>query len=189
MDKEIWKDIEGYEGLYQVSNFGKIKSLPKFINNNSKSKKIGYYSKEKILKPFYNPKGYLLIKLFKNNKNYTKKIHRLVAQAFVPNLNNLPQVNHKDGNKQNNKVNNLEWCTNKENQIHAWQHNLQKRRIGKDNPLSKKVYQYDLIGNFIKEWNSIQEVEKNLKISNISSVCYGKRKTAGGYIWRYDKQW
>lgn len=185
--KEIWKDIKNYEGLYQVSNLGRIKSLTKFINNNPKNIKIGYYTKEKILKPFYNPKGYQLVRLYKNNKNYTKKIHRLVAEAFIPNYENKSQVNHIDGNKQNNKVENLEWCTNQENQKHSWEHNLHKRRIGKENKLSKVVYQYDLKGNFIKVWNSVEEARKTLHISNISSVCNKKRNSAGGYIWEYAK--
>lgn len=112
MNKEIWKDIERLEGRYQISNLGRVKSLPKFVNNNPKSKNIGYETKERILKPFYNGKGYMLVKMYKDNKKYTKKIHRLVAQAFIPNIDNLPQINHKDENKQNNKADNLEWCDN-----------------------------------------------------------------------------
>ena len=185
MNKEIWKDITEYKGLYQVSNLGNVKSLPKFINNSPKSELIGYYSKEKILKPFKNPKGYQLVKLYKNKHKCTKKIHRLVAEAFIPNKNNLPQVNHIDGNKMNNNVNNLEWCTNKENQIHAWENNLQKRKFGKENKFSKKVIQYDLKMNFIKIWDSIEEARKTLHISNISSVCNHRRNKAGNYIWRY----
>ena len=187
MNKEIWKDVVGYEGLYQVSNFGRVKSLSKFVNNNPKSKSIGYYTKEKLLKYFDNAKGYKLVKLYKNDENYTKKVHRLVAQTFIPNPNNLPQVNHIDGNKENNYVNNLEWCTNKENAIHAVKNNLRKKLIGKDNKLSKKVNQYDLCGNFIKQWDSVTEAQNTLKIRNISTVCYGKRNNAGGYIWKYQK--
>ena len=120
MVEEIWKDIKEFEGRYQISNYGRVKTLKKFVNNNPKSKEIGYYTKEKILKPFYNPKGYQLVRLYKNNHNYTKKIHRLVAKAFIPNLENKPQINHIDGNKKNNNVNNLEWVTNQENQTHRW---------------------------------------------------------------------
>ena len=188
MDKEIWKDIEGYEGLYQVSNLGRVKSLYKFINNNPKSKSIGYYSEERILKCFNNKKGYKMVKLYKNTEHITKRVHRLVAQTFIPNPKKLPQVNHIDGNKINNKVSNLEWCTNRENQIHAWKNNLIKKRTGKDNKLSKKVYQYDLNGLLINIWDCVSTAEKTLHIKNISTVCHGKRKTAGGYIWRYS-QW
>lgn len=189
MNKEIWKDIKGFEKRYQVSNLGRIKSLSKFINNNPKSKSIGFYSKERILNFFDNKKGYQLVKLYKDNKHYTIKVHRLVAEAFISNPNNLPQVNHIDGNKKNNRVDNLEWCTAKENQVHAWKNNLIKKRIGKENKLSKKVNQYDLQGNYIKTWNCVEEARKVLHISNISSVCNGKRNKAGGFIWRYNKQW
>lgn len=186
--KEIWKDIKEFEKRYQVSNLGRVKSLSKFVNNNPNYSSIGYYTKERILKPFKNAKGYQLVKLYKDKVSYNKKIHRLVAEAFIPNLKNKPQINHIDGSKNNNNANNLEWCTNKENQEHAWKNNLKKRIIGKDNKLSKNVYQYDLKGNFIKEWNCVEEAQKTLKISNISTVCYGKRKQAGGYIWKYYSQ-
>lgn len=107
--KEIWKDIPNFEGLYQVSNLGNVKTLDKYVNsgikNNSKVKRIG-----KILKQ-YNKGGYLQVSLRKNYKRYYFGIHRLVAMAFIPNPNNYPQVNHKDENKLNNCVENLEWCT------------------------------------------------------------------------------
>lgn len=187
--EEIWKDIKDFEKRYMVSNYGRIKSLSKFVNNNPKSKEIGYYSKEKILKTFDNTKGYKLVKLYKDNKKYIKKVHRLVAETFIPNIENKPQVNHIDGNKQNNNIYNLEWVTNKENIKHAWENNMCKKRIGKENKLSKKVYQFDLNNNFIKEWSSVEEARKTLHISNISSVCNKKRNKAGGYIWRYGKQY
>lgn len=104
-EKEIWKDIQGYEGLYQVSNLGNVKN-----------KIQPYLKQEKIYKKFSNSNGYLFVGLRKDKKRKFKYIHRLVAEAFIPNPNNLPQINHKDENKQNNCVNNLEWCTNKYNQ-------------------------------------------------------------------------
>lgn len=111
--KEIWKDIEGYEGLYQISNLGRVKSLEKYVNtaikNNTKVKR-----KEQILKQ-YNKNGYLQVTLTHNNKRKYFGVHRLVANAFIPNLNNYPQVNHKDENTLNNCVDNLEWCTAKYN--------------------------------------------------------------------------
>lgn len=182
--KEIWKDIPNFEG-YQVSNLGRVKSLSKFINNNPKSKSIGYFTKEKILKQFGNTRGYELVKLYNNGEKYTKKIHRLVAEAFIPNPQNKPQVNHIDGNKTNNCVENLEWCTCQENVIHSWENNLQKKKIGQENKLSKKVYQYNLSGELIKIWNCVEDARKTLHISNISMVCCGKRNKAGGFIWRY----
>ena len=101
MEKEIWKDIDGYEGLYQVSNLGRVKSL--------------HHNKEKILKGSYNSKGYYFVKLCKNGISKSIFVHRLVAQEFIPNPDNLPIVNHKDENPRNNNVDNLEWCTQKYN--------------------------------------------------------------------------
>lgn len=177
MDKEIWKDIVGYEGLYQVSNFGRIKSL-KFACN------IG----GKILKPRLRGR-YFVIALYKNNQRKDYSIHRIVAKHFVKNKENKLYVNHKDENSLNNKANNLMWCTHKENM--NW--GTRNKRISagnSNNPKKcKKVIQLDLNGNFIKEWNSIKEMSKTLKInySHISACCrneYG-RKTAGGYKWKY----
>ena len=109
MEQEIWKDVVGYEGLYQVSNLGRIKSLPKLCINGNGGK---YYTKEKILKPQYGSNGrtYTHVCLRKDGKTHIKEIHRIVAIAFIPNPLNLPQVNHRDENPSNNTVSNLEWC-------------------------------------------------------------------------------
>lgn len=123
---EIWKDIIGYEGLYQISNLGNIKALEKSVWNGQ-----GYiHFPEIIRKPNPDKDGYLNITLSNCGKVKTYKIHRLVAEMFIPNLKNKPQVNHKDGNKTNNCADNLEWCTNQENQQHAYRTGLknQKRR-------------------------------------------------------------
>ena len=110
--REVWRNIKGYEDLYQVSNLGRVKSLSRKIFNG----KNYYISKEKILKPAKDKDGYVQVLLYKNNRHKTYKVHRLVAMAFLPNPNNLPQINHKDENKQNNYTSNLEWCTPKYNQ-------------------------------------------------------------------------
>lgn len=107
--KEIWRDIKDYEGLYQISNFGRVKSLPR----------NGTISTERILKPLLTGRGYYKVTLSKHNKAKYPSIHRLVAEAFILNPDNLPQINHKDGNKTNNKVGNLEWCTSLENVKHS----------------------------------------------------------------------
>lgn len=113
MPLEKWSDVKGYEGLYQVSNFGRIKSM---VNNASRRKRV--------LNP-YDHNGYRRINLYKNNKCKKLYIHRLVAEEFIPNVNNYPEVNHIDGNKSNNNIKNLEWCTSSQNQIHAYKTGLQ----------------------------------------------------------------
>lgn len=156
--------------------------------------KYGIIKREKILKPQKDSKGYLHVALCHNNKTKIITIHRLVAKTFIPNTQNKPQVNHINGIKTDNRVENLEWCTASENQLHAFANNLTKRYKGIDNyhygkPSNKrkKVCQYDLQGNFIKEWESVVEASKKLKLSqgNISSCCRGERKTTGGYMWKY----
>lgn len=130
--KEIWKDIPGYEGLYQVSNLGRVKRL-EYKRENNLIKTMSTF-KEHILKPAKQTSGYMYIVLCKNNKTKGFRVHRLVAEAFISNPYNLPQVNHIDANKSNNNVNNLEWCSRSENMQHAYSHNLinqstEKKRI------------------------------------------------------------
>ena len=134
-----------------------------------------------ILKPKIK-KGYYQIGLRKDNKRKWFSVHRLVAETFIDNPNNCKYVNHKDENKLNNNINNLEWCTMSYNNTYGARLEKVKQKV------SKKVLQYDLEGNFIKEYSSLKEANKlnNMKsIGNISKCCKGKYKTAGGYIWRY----
>ena len=134
MDKEIWEDIEGYEGLYQVSNLGRVKSLDRYVKARSHSKE---FKKGKILKPRISQKGYLTVLLCKDNIGKEYRIHRLVALAFIPNPENKLEVNHIDGKKQNNCVDNLEWNTRSENIKHAFAHDLKKIRNSENSHLSK----------------------------------------------------
>lgn len=126
--KEIWKDIKETEGYYQISNYGRVKSVSRF----HKTKDTGYYSKEKILKPSMDTRGYLQVQIrkpegFNTSNGYkTKRIHQMVAEAFIPNPNNYPVINHKDGVKSNNYVENLEWCSQKYNIQHAFKNGLNK---------------------------------------------------------------
>ena len=176
--KEIWKDIEGYEGLYQVSNLGNIKSFPR---------RGTQARNEKVLKPTEAPNKYLCVFLYKNGEDKKMLVHRLVAQAFLDNERALPQVNHINGIKSDNRVVNLEWCTAKENERHAFDTGLHKVMSGEEHFASKKIIQYSKDKTFIKEWVCARQIEKELGIShsNISNCCQHKRKTAGGYIWEY----
>lgn len=166
MMKEIWKDIEGYEGKYQVSNMGRIKFL--------KFKKI------RILRSEKDVNGYLRVTLHKNGIIKRYKVHRLVAQAFIPNPNNLPQVNHKDEDKTNNNVSNLEWCDAKYNMNYG---TARKRMIEK---IQKVVIQIDINTNVIVNiFPSVKEAKTQTGICHISSCCRNERKSAGGYKWKY----
>lgn len=188
--QEIWKDIPSYEGLYQVSNFGRIRSLDRIINTKNNIKQI---YKGKILKPIVDKKGYLRVGLSKNNKILTKQVHRLVALAFIPNPENKPTVNHKKGIKTDNRVSQLEWSTYKEQTQHAIKTGLinfndrmyinsNKKAIEKTR---KPIEQYDLQGNFIAKYIGVNEAQRVTKINNISRCLTGKKKQVGNYIWRY----
>lgn len=177
---EIWKDIIWYEWLYQVSNLWYVKSLNYKRN-----------WKEKILKSWISWKWYIQIKLCKNWLQKTYILHRLLLQSFMPNPQNKPAVNHINWIKNDNRLENLEWCTYKENSIHCfnilWFKWSQYWKFWKDNPSSKKVNQYDLQWNFIKTWDCIKDIEKELEIRNecISRCCKWKYKTSWWYKWEY----
>ena len=162
--QEIWKDIKGYEELYQVSNLGRIQN-----------KKTLH-----ILKGSTNNKGYRGVILCKNGKIKRYLVHRLVAIAFIENPKNKPYINHLDCNINNNNVENLEWCTQKENIDYCIKLNRNYKR---------KVYQYDLKGNLLQEYSSIVQANKVTKIStaHISQNCNNQRKSAGMYIWSFKK--
>ena len=179
--EEIWKDIVGYEGLYQVSNLGRVKSLSKFHCTSKNYSSLGYWSKEKILKPIIGVQGYLYVNLYKNKKHNFKRIHILVAQSFIKNPNKFSMVNHKDENVMNNVVSNLEWCDNKYNLNYG---TAQERKAQKHN---KPILQFDLNGNFIKEYESITQASKelNIKIDYISSCCLGRRRKTKGYVFKF----
>lgn len=171
---EVWKDIKGYEGDYMVSNWGNVKRLEGLDS-------LGHLRKERILKPLKNDKGYLRVQLSKNGKKRIYFVHRLVAQAFIPNPDNLPCINHKDECKSNNNVDNLEWCDVKYNNTYGTRIKQMAEKT------SKTVFQYTLDGEFVKEWKSLMEIKRSMGFSagNISLCCNGKYKTSYGYIWRY----
>ena len=168
--KEIWKDIVGYEGRYQISNYGNVMSL----NYNQKGIK-------KKMKPMVDNVGYAKVNLRKDGKQHIKYVHRLVAEAFIPNPNNFPVVNHIDEIKTNNRYDNLEWCTIKYNVTYG---SAIEKRIEK---IAKKIAQYEYDGTLVKIWRSAREVNDwyNTNPNSIHDVCKGKREDYYGYIWKY----
>lgn len=169
---EIWKDIRGYEGIFQVSNTGKVKSLERID-------RLGRKIQEKILTTKVNKNGYVIVHLKHNGRKRTYFVHRLVAIAFLGYEENM-DVNHIDGNKENNCLDNLEWVTRKENMDHAWKNGLNKRRK------PKKVAQYKN-DKLIAVFDSAYDAERKTQIyaSHICSCCHGRRKSAGGFNWKY----
>lgn len=194
--QEIWKDISGFEGCYQVSNLGNVRSLDRYVESKGKPA----LHKGVLMKPQVNHKGYYSVILHKSSKPYTKLVHRLVATAFISNPNNLPQVNHKDTDKKNNYVSNLEWCTNQENQDHAKangcysvftqkQYDAVRKNLLKVKR-EKAVIQMDAFGNKLKEYSSMREAEEETGVSNskICACCKKRRGTAGGFKWKYKEE-
>ena len=179
--EEIWKTIEGFEGLYEVSNLGRVRSLDRV-------RKAGYGStanvKGKILTPHcLNGRKYYIVTLCRNEVGKHYLIHRLVATAFIDNPYNLPAVNHKDENPSNNNVSNLEWCDRKYNVNYGTARDRISRTRG------KVVVQYDIEGNEISRYWSAREAARQIGKSQaaISRCCLGEYKSAYGYIWKYDK--
>lgn len=179
---EVWKDIKGYEGLYQVSNFGRVKSLRRSAVLGKNIRQV----KEKVIKPFITNKGYYQIFLSKNGKTSHKCVHRLVAMAFIPNPNEYLIINHKDENPLNNCVDNLEWCDYSYNNNYGNRNKIVSDKMT-NGKLSKKVLQLTLNGDFVKEYPSTKQVERELGFyhSHISKCCLGTRDSAYGYKWKF----
>jgi len=176
---EIWKDIDGYSGIYQVSNLGRVRSTDRYViaNCNGGIKLLkGKLFHPTLRKPKGRKDGYYVVNLQKK----THLVHALVLRTFVPNIENKPTVNHKDGNKKNNKLSNLEWATYSENNQHALDNNLRK-------PRGVTVYQRDSNMKLIKKYKSASEASRITKISRGMIVhCLNNRsKRAGEFIWTY----
>lgn len=172
-EKEIWKDIKGFEGLYQISNMGNVKSLSRIKRNGR-----GYRTvPERILKPVDDSHGYLKVNLYKDGKRKTHKVHRLVAQAFCENQMGYNEVNHIDEDKTNNCAKNLEYCSRSYNCNYGT----------RNEKISKPILGIDRVTGLIVEFPSIMDAERKLGVAHGSIIkcCQGKLKSCGGFYWMY----
>lgn len=174
---EIWKDIEGYEGIYQVSNKGRVKSVERYIEKKAYGKQYKFLKKELIRKGHSINKRYILYDLWKNNECNHFLIHQLVAKTFIPNPNNYTVVHHKDENPKNNAVDNLEWVNE---EVHRELHSNERK---------KRIYQYDKkTMELVGVWDGLKDASEGSGVdeSNINRCCNNKGyKSAGGFVWRY----
>ena len=203
MQEEIWKDVVGYEGLYQVSNLGRVRSLPREVSRFEKGRK--YILDGRVLK-YGHGHGrcykYLLVCLCKDQQRSMKRVNRLVAEAFIPNPDNLPMVNHKDENPSNNRVDNLEWCTAKYNSNYGTAREKMKETRKKNNSNKKmlltriknnsskppkSVAMIDDDGNVVKKYFSVSDAARDIGVhhNSVSRVCKGIRRDVHGYKFKY----
>lgn len=186
IENEIWKEIPGYEGLYQVSNLGRVRTIERYVTEKNGKTRI----KKSIIRKFVvSNSGYAQVTLTCKYKMKLCTVHRLVAITFLEKVSGKNIVNHINGIKTDNSLSNLEWCNKSENELHSYRV-LNKINIpkGKPNYLSmKKVCQYDLKGNHIKTYDSITMASKetNTNRQKISDVCIGKRKKTNNFIWKH----
>lgn len=199
-----WRDILGYEGYLQVSDTGQIRSVERYVNHRDGSLML---IKPKIIKSFPDPKGYLKVRTSVNNKKTCIKVHRAVAEAFIPNPEHKPQVDHIDGDKTNNNVSNLRWVSNRENYDFSVKNGIRSNSFAaleksqKDPVLrrhaglaakskcQKKTYCFDKNGNLIETYDSAKEAAKAYGgvPSGVSACCRGEMPTYKGVVFRYEK--
>lgn len=188
---EVWKDVPGFEGLYVASNTGGLIRMPyRGAKRNRWGNIIDFTMSERAVKPKPNNRGYLQVRLYKDSVCFNMLLHRVVAMAFIPNPQNLPQINHIDEDKTNNNISNLEWCTNMYNRHHG----TGIERMAKNHDYSKisarlsiPVLQIHSDGSVIKRWPSIASAAKHYHVNavHITQTCKGTRKLAKGYRWQY----
>lgn len=192
MSKEQWREVEGYEGLYEVSNYGRVRSLDRVVRGRWGNDCV---KKGRVLTLSDDGQGYKIVSLSKRNKAKSFRVHRLVGAEFIPNLENKGDINHRDGNKANNYFENLEWATRKENINHAWSNglneNIRKARIKYGKEAAKamqKAHQKKVICiETGKTYFSMKDAAEFAKVhpSSISQVLRGISKTSGGFTWKF----
>lgn len=184
---EVWKPVVGFENLYQVSDFGRVKRIP------LKFKIVGVKNRrETMLRPEINKWGYAAVSLSYGKVKKMKTVHRVLMEAHVPNPENKRCINHLDGNKLNNNIDNLEWCTHSENSMHASRmgkmrgNQSQLGMINEKSKLSKPIVQLEISGSFVKFWPSIAEARRSgFCPATIVRCLKGRRPHACGYLWKY----
>ena len=182
---EHWKPIKGYEGLYEVSDHGRIRSLDRVgYQRHYSGKQSKYIHKGQFIKPYTDKRGYQTLHLRKNGDDFTVSVHRLVGLHFLDKPEGKDCINHRDANPSNNHVSNLEWCTQSENIQYAYDHGTKRP------PHLKPIGQYDDDWNLIKVWEGETAAARALGThqANIMKVCYGEREHAGGFRWKFMKQ-
>jgi len=180
--EEIWRDVVDWEGYYQVSNLGRVKSLSRKVNGRNNKPNVII---ERIRKQRINAEGYYSLPLNRFGLVKTVRVHRLIAEAFLPNPENKTDVNHINSNRADNSLSNLEWATRSENVTHGYVSGNRTKARGKLNKLSISVNQYDLDMNFIKKHWCVSEAQSETGAFHICQVCKGTRKTSAGFIWEY----
>lgn len=179
---EEWRPVVGFEGLYECSSLGRVRS----VKHPVKRPFGDGFAGGKMLKQNPTDRGYLVVCLSKNGKHKCGRVHQLVAKAFIPNPHNLPYINHKDEDKSNNRVSNLEWCSPEYNTNYGTRNKKVSEKMT-NGKLSKKVDRFDLNGNYIDTWISINEIQRVLGFHSgaICACCKGKRKAVGNFVFRY----
>jgi hypothetical protein len=184
---EIWKPVMGYEGLYEVSNLGRVRSLERIVQCGKGNIRV---DRETIKTATPNRQGYLRINLYNHSKYQTRTIHRLVAEAFIPNPENKPQVDHINTDKTDNRVENLRWVDKQENQLNEITRNKMSvsRTGGKSTRHSNPAkLQFSKDNTFIRKWDNAREASTVVGCSRqvINDCCAGRCKSAGGYVWKH----
>lgn len=179
--QEKWRDIPGYEGSYQASNLGRIRSLDRVITRAASSRRGAYKAKLKgrFIKPVKNTQGYMVVPLGRSNS--CARVHQLIAKTFIPNRDGKPMINHKNGDKSDNRVTNLEWCTNQENQIHAVKVLKRPQGAYQNKPI-RCVETGEVFENSIRAANGNKQVANRIRM--VANGYYG-RKTCNGYHWEF----